>query len=344
MGGTALGKQLPRLSQQQYCEIVSELKTKLSPEFYDYVQEPRSFPSKTSFGDVDLLVTRQVKQMDPVKDLQAALSVINGNIVSMEYKGFQVDLIKIPEDRIDLSMFFYGYGDVGMIMGMFMRNLGLKFGMNNLTLKLETYKIKLSHELRDILRFLDLDYDAWQRGFGEEEDFFAWIRACKFFRPSFFAHNAAKLAEDVKRRSKHCDEFEEPTIWGHEARTRLAQRPMFRNFIEYVSTLPMNSDRIDKNVVRQEALDFFDKKAEHAAIENHLALTRRVKAKFNGVLTQQWIDHAVGGKALGQLIASFRQEFPMEVLDSMSMASIQAEFTAHFIRSQDNLAIPVDSI
>lgn len=326
MGGTALGKQLPRLSRNKYFEIVADLKGKLQNRYFLFVQEPRSFPAKVSFGDVDLLVTGQQQVMEPTKDLGAKSAITNGNIISMEYLGHQVDLIKIPDDRIDLSLFFYGYGDIGMIIGMLARNIGLKFGMKHLTLKLETYKIKLSHELKEILRFLGLDYSAWEKGFATEGDIFAWLISCKYFRPSFFAHNAAKLREDEEKKIKSSISFEEPVVWNSEARTRMSQRPMFRNFIIYVSTLPMNSDRVDRHDVRSDALDFFNKREEHTSIERHLAVTRRVKAKFNGKLAMQWTNNAIQGKALGEVIAAFRTNFTMERLDSMSIARIENAF------------------
>ena len=37
MGGTALGKLLPRLSREKYNEIVMVLKRRLKPEFYHFV-------------------------------------------------------------------------------------------------------------------------------------------------------------------------------------------------------------------------------------------------------------------------------------------------------------------
>ncbi len=337
MGGTALGKPLPRLSRAKYEEIVSDLKKKLKPEYFLFVQEPRNFISKTSFGDVDLLVTRQQKELNPVKDLEATSSIRNGNIVSMEYCGYQVDLIKIPEDKIDLSSFFYGYADTGMIFGMLMRNIGLKFGMNALTLKLETYKIKLSHELRDILRFWGLNYDAWQNGFDTEQEIFEWIASCKYFCPSFFAR--AKTLEDAEKRHKHSENFEEPTVWTHEARKRLDKRPMFQNWIEYVSTLHAVADRVETQTVKSDALDFFDKREEYACIETLLAKTRRLKAKFNGKLAMTWTDNEIQGKALGVVMAAFKQKFSADELDSMSIENIEKAFKAQVART-----VPSDSV
>ena len=154
MGGNALGATRPRLSRQDYNEVVTELKALLVPRFYAYVEQPRSFASKTSFGDVDLLATLPSTPLDPLKDVASTASSANGNILSFEFRGFQIDIIQVSEELMELAHFFYGYGDTGMVFGMFTRNIGLKFGMQGLTLKCETYKIKLSHDLKAILQFL----------------------------------------------------------------------------------------------------------------------------------------------------------------------------------------------
>ncbi len=331
MGGKALGKTLPRLTREKYEQIVSDLKSRLQPEYFLFVEEPRSFPDKTSFGDVDLLASGSQKALNPTDNLGASCSSINGNVVSFEYLGHQVDIIKIPEDRIELSKFFFGYGDTGMIMGMFMRNLGLKFGMHDLTLKCETYKIRLSHDLLKIMQFLGLDYARWQQGFTNEQDMFKFIQSCKFFRPSFFARLHENIVlEDAEKRNKESDSFEEPTLWNHEARSRLAERPMFRHWIDHVATLPLNSDRIDTKEIKAQAVDFFNKGDELNAIQEHLSLTRRVKAKFNGKLVLDWINNALQGADLGVLIAHFKQDYPLKRLDTMSAEEIQRDFCKCF--------------
>jgi hypothetical protein len=154
MGGNALGATRPRLSRQTYDDVVTELKTLLVPKNYGCVEQPRSFASKTSFGDVDLLATLPSSPLDPVNDVGSTASSVNGNILSFDFRGFQIDIIQVSEELMELARFFYGYGDTGMIFGMFTRNIGLKFGMQGLTLKCETYKIKLSHDLQAILQFL----------------------------------------------------------------------------------------------------------------------------------------------------------------------------------------------
>ncbi|KAL0029322.1 hypothetical protein WJX79_010220 [Trebouxia sp. C0005] len=103
--------------------------------------------------------------------------------------------VEVSEELMELARFFYGYGDTGIIFGMFTRNIGLKFGMQGLTLKCETYKIKLSHDLKAILQFLGLSHDCWRQGFQTQEEMFCFIQSSKYFRPSFFSRQNPEVLE-----------------------------------------------------------------------------------------------------------------------------------------------------
>lgn len=327
MGGAALGQKAPRLPRDVYSKIVAELKAKLVPVFYLLLEEPRSFTTKTSFGDVDLLAAKPQRRLDPKQDLGSLESGNNGNIKHFEYEGYQIDVIEIDEDHFELGRFFYGYGDTGMITGMFTRNIGLKFGMGGLTYKCETYKIKLSHDLRAILQFLGLDYDAWLEGFDTQEDLFRFMESSKYFRPYFFSRKHPAVFElDVQKRTKGNPAFETPTIWNHEARHRMAERPMFHSWIEYVESLPESAHDIDPEQVKASALTAFGKQAELQEVEEGLDLGRRVKAKFNGKHAMVWTDNQVMGKPLGELTASFKTVYPMKQLDKMTQDEIREAF------------------
>ncbi|KAL0047135.1 hypothetical protein WJX82_007547 [Trebouxia sp. C0006] len=93
---------------------------------------------------------------------------------------------------------------------------------------------------------------------------------------------------------------------------------MFIAWIHYVEGLPLNQDRIDAEQVKAAALDAFSKQDELRTVEEHLALTRRVKAKFNGALTMKWTNHQVKGKNLGTLMESFSSRYPKAKIDQMA--------------------------
>lgn len=98
MGGSALGRQATRLPREVYKQIVADLQGKLVPKFYTTIEEPRSFASKTSFGDVDLLASLPQKAIDPLTDLGCTESLQNGNVKHFDCQGYQVDLIEIHDN------------------------------------------------------------------------------------------------------------------------------------------------------------------------------------------------------------------------------------------------------
>ncbi len=156
---------------------------------------------------------------------------------------------------------------------------------------------------------------------------FRFIQSSKYFRPSFFSRQNPEVLElDALKRTKGSKVFESPTIWNHEARHRLAERPMFSAWIHYVEGLPLNQDRIDADQVKAAALDAFSKQDELHTIEEHLALTRRVKAKFNGALSMKWTDYQVKGRNLGALMESFSACYTKAKIDQMADVQVQDAF------------------
>ena len=327
LGGSALGRQAPRLPKEVYKQVVAELKTKLVPNFYMTVEAPRAFASKTSFGDVDLLASVPQKAFNPMADLDSSESKQNGNIMHVDYQGYQVDLIEIDESMLQLARFCYNYGDTGMIMGMFIRNLGLHFGLGGLTCCVfGTYKVNLSQDLRAILQFLDLAYDSWEQGFETQEGMFQYLASSKYFRPYFFSADNAEVHEfDGQQRQKGNGITEAPTVWNHYRR-RLAGRPMFQNWMKFVETLPETADRVDPEEVRVAALEYFGETAAVQKAKEELDLRRRVKLKFNSKLTMEWTGKQVTGKALGDLTASFKRVYPLTRLVSMTQDEIKGAF------------------
>ena len=318
------------MSREIYHEIVTTLQTTLCPEYYLYVEPPRCFKDKTSFGDVDLLVSSKTKDIDFFQVFQSETVKNNGSVISFDFRGYQIDLIKISQENIEFSHFFYDYGDMGMIFGMFMRNLKMKFAVTALTLKLETYKIVLSQDIADVLRFLDMDIEIWRKGFDYQNSLFQFITTSKYFRKSFFARNAEVMMQDENRKNPGHSTFEQPVIWRHENRARFDERPMFRGFIEYVNSMPeQHLDLSEQSDIISEALDFFHKRSEYEQIERHLALTRRVKQKFNGIIAMKICG--LQGKALGCVISGFRFKYPLDRLDKMTDEDIQDAFSQYLL-------------
>ena len=156
-----------------------------------------------------------------------------------------------------------------MIVGMFLRNLGLKFGPGGLTYTCGTYKWSLSQDLKAILQFLGLDYDSWE--FETQEGMFRYLASSKYFRPYFFSREILARLEFGGQNSKNSITVFKAAdstgvlrkIWNQKTRHRLPSRPMFHDWIKYVESLPESADKVDPEQVRDAALEKFGKKLQY---------------------------------------------------------------------------------
>ena len=304
MGGNALGQQQARLSRDRYFDVVAVLKNSLAV-YFAVVEIPTCLDTKTSFGDVDFLVADPLKPFDPIKDVGSRVSHKNGNVLSFEYEGHQIDLITVASHKMQLAQFYYSYGDLGMIIGMMCRVIGLKFGFKGLSLVHESQHIQLSEDLTRILDFLDLDRASYYEGFRDEEDVYRLVMASKHFRPSMFSrhHDCMKTAE-------------------------LKRREMFRRFVERCQALPNTGDRVDTHNVQRDALVYFDKTAEFDSMVDQQKKLALLKQKFNGSIVAE-ITGLVGAD-LGRFMASFRNRYTIDMLADLDPDSVKCVVKRHW--------------
>lgn len=270
MGGHALGIPTQRLTPDRYNEVSSDIVTRLQL-FYSLAELTIPRPNKTSHGDVDILVSGKITELDPRVVFGATVVVRNGGVTSFDYQGHQVDLIHIQnKDEFQLARLFYSLGDFGMIIGMMMKSLGLKYGYQGLSVVVESTQIKLSTDIDLIFKFMGLDGDQWQRGFNTDEQVFDFIISSRLFRHSMF--------------KRHEDR------WNHGERKALGNRPMFVAFIAYVELHAQNHTELDKLLaddITKEAVAYFDKQSEVDKVMERLDRTRRLKQRFNGHIVME---------------------------------------------------------
>lgn len=319
MGGSALGEQLQRLTRERYLHIVDDLREKLAP-FFQVIEVPASLQSKTSFGDVDLLVSKPIKVFDAVLSLGSKKTSRNGRIVSFEYCGHQIDLINCDPNKLGLARFFHGYGDLGMILGMMCRVIGLKSGFKNLSMMYGSIRIFLSEDLSKILDFLGLDEAIYQRGFEAELDIFRWISSSIYFRAGMFQRRERGVPNDADDIAK--------CIWNRDTKERLKTREMFQRFIAFCHSVPNQEERVDPGVVREEALVYFNKTRELEEIKLDETNKRLVKEKFNGRIVGELTG--LSGKDLGGFMAFFKTKYPQERLVKMPPDDIKQSVLALF--------------
>lgn len=144
MGGHALKKvNVSRIGLLQYNEVKRDLYKQLSSEFELELELEFliDVPNKIDFGDIDILYKYKLTNsfpnvIDIIKQTFNPTEIIhNGDVCSFSYqitsnngeiKYFQVDLIK--STNLEMSKFYFSYGDLGGIIGRIAQYIGLKYG------------------------------------------------------------------------------------------------------------------------------------------------------------------------------------------------------------------------
>jgi hypothetical protein len=138
MGGNALKNvNCVRVNANIYNTIKSTVLVKLQNfipifEFVPIIETPE----KETFGDLDLLYETKENQniYNIVNEIFAPKEMIrNGNVISFSFPlgkpddgYFQIDLIKVS--NIEMAQFYFGYGDIGNIIGFIAKRNHLTFG------------------------------------------------------------------------------------------------------------------------------------------------------------------------------------------------------------------------
>lgn len=287
MGGHAI-ENAQRVQAKDYVCVFEQVKSKLSG-YFEYIELVKYVQSKPDHGDVDIIVTRPSYTSEDVLKLalESKQVVRNGPVLSLEYRGHQIDLIHVASSETsDLMALFLCYGIVGMIIGMMVKSVGLKFGPKGLFVVTDiggkSFDFQLSADAAEILCFLGLQ-DSYQCDqMMNDQDVFVFLSRCVLFRPSIFRH-----------------------LNSHQ-RKRSNKRKMLADFLEWCQSLMW----CERDAVKLEnVLSFFGKTHEyshfidtiHAQMERH----ERVKSKFNGKIVSELTG--LTGRALGSFISTFKK-------------------------------------
>ncbi|KAJ7158906.1 hypothetical protein C8R46DRAFT_1110730 [Mycena filopes] len=195
---------------------------------------------------------------------------------------YQVD-VHVCSDKPEWERihFFHGYGDLGMIMGLVVRNKGLQLGTKGMKVpRASRPPFELSESMDDIMQYMGLSMERWKAGFRTKQDVFEWVGTSSFFDPLHFQSKGPGFKK-VKPERKMYAQFVQ---WVTEQQTHL-------DAASVASTSPMsNEERI------QHALEYFGKKAEFDALNREEAEKARLKelkdAGFNGVKVREWVGLA----------------------------------------------------
>ena len=307
MGGKALKHiNTSRIDLKTLNKIKKEIDNILLNQNEITIEYPFENPDKTDFGDIDILYKTNL-DIDIYNFIKTKFNpkeiVTNGNVISFSYQIDENNYVQIDfilAQIVNLSKFYFSYGDVGQIIGMITKHYDLSFGDVGLFIKhisndvITKYsnsivqniddKIYLCEDIGEICKYLDLDYSKWGY-FASELEIFNWLSSSKLCHPNIFISG------------------------NHEHRHKVITRPMYGRFIQWLNFNNKNNliinDKYFKYNKQEEAIEYFNKKNYLIQIiNNHIILLER-KQKFNGnkILSVRNIKDS---KELGTFIKIFK--------------------------------------
>lgn len=327
MGGNAI-KKVPtiRLDRNRYHAYCVDLEKTLNREFPsgDFRVIP-AYGDKPDFGDLDMLYAfpdqagYQSFHDQAAELLRAEQVVKNGDVVSMgvpvsnsEY--FQLDFIRSNPCKIHFAEFYFGYNDLGNLMGRIARFLGLKLGHEGLFYVFRPEdnpdhvfrEILVSNDVDVVLNLLGFDPEEYHRNdFAQLSDVFEFVMTSRYMMKEIFLsgnHN-------------------------HITRKREKKRGTYKEFIAYLETLPSDAhvaqyqyedkkglrNQVMYNIMQMEVF-------RRAYLETERAYHRRKEflKRFDGKRVSEMTG--LSGEELGMFIQAFRRGMKRESFEDYVMA------------------------
>lgn len=294
MGGNALKNTKTRRYQaNEYFALCEEVLGLLENAVGDYSKVVPAYRAKDSFGDMDVLTKRKFR-VDDVKTMFNPNEVVkNGDVISFDYKEFQVDLVYSSSHKFKYALSYFSYNDLGNLVGKLARQFGLKHGHDGLLLPVRDgnhlyEEILVTNDHDETLAFLGLDVDRFDLGFDTQVDLFEYVASSPYFNPEKY-----KL-ENL----------------SHTGRVRDKKRDTYQKFLEWLKTYngPVAEMNNDKSFYLDRVFSYFPQRVEreYNRVAAEVALKRQAARVFNGTLVGEWTSKE--GKELGELMQVLRKD------------------------------------
>jgi hypothetical protein len=174
-----------------------------------------TFPGKQDYGDLDIVVAEEDLLMHaglpcddqtPAHQARQAIEIVLGAtkmkrsgpkdhatsyLIESDYGPFQIDLITHTKSEMQYAKRFYAWGDLGALIAMTARRLGLSSKANGLYVVIgeetDRARIKVVSDYDEALTLMGFDPEIHAKGFETQDDAFAWIASGKNFDPQTYA-------------------------------------------------------------------------------------------------------------------------------------------------------------
>ena len=324
MGGRALlskGVATERKDTQTFNEIAEELRGRIGEDLLLETAIVKCFHTKEDHGDLDLLVKVKHKDFDFLGYINAEFrphaTYVNANVISFDYRNFQIDFIKINPVSWETAQTYYSYDPLGNIMGKSYHKFNLSYGWNGLYYKFRNTHgsaadIFITADARKIFEFGGYDYDRYLQGFECLEEIYDFCIAGKYFNiETFKMENLTQIDRKRNRKRKSYHEF--LNYVGASSVTKAFEFNKDKD-----SYLPM----IEAYFPEAKLMEKLDALKEEDRLNNVIA------QKFNGDIVMMWLPE-LQGKQLGAAMSLFKQSLGDEYREFMlnsSYTTIQERF------------------
>ena len=172
MGGRALlkfGIESKRIPLDEYQSLSGEIKNILNKTTHNIIPSHRN---KETFGDMDIVYTGVSFTKESILELFPKTKALskNGNVLSLEYKDFQIDLIYSSEEYYESYLNYAAFPDLGNLAGRIFHKIGVKYGHRGLDLVVRLdenqhvlSEINLTKSIDEILPLIGLSVENSKR-------------------------------------------------------------------------------------------------------------------------------------------------------------------------------------
>ena len=322
MGGNALkNADVGRVEWHRYFDIWNKLNNDpVMNERFELRLIP-AYGEKTTFGDMDVLVCGPMGDLvDVIKQAFSPQEIVeNGDCVSFDFMGIQVDFIKTTFADLGFNMAYFAFNDLGNFMGRTAYRLGFKYGHDGLwyTIRDEDNKDRVVKELLvtkvpdEAFMFLGYDYAQWKRGFKTLESVFEFTASSEYFDPAQYL---------LSNRS-------------YAARVRDRKRESYRKLLEWIHVrypdLKEDSPKVpvDRDYHLKRAFDMFPGFSHRYDVAvADWTVEKDFRKNFNGVVIGCLLG--VGGEDLGAAMKSAKEYIARHDLKSWIGSLSAIEFNA----------------
>ncbi len=305
MGGNALatvGVQSKRLNKSDFNNLTKKVvkvldiainkANKMGASIVSKPHEVKAYKQKETFGDLDLLVDKELFKYISYEDIMEMLKLEFNYEANLPFKEkdekdmvfslglpsdedgvfFQLDLIASDKEFYDFHSSYLNWNDLGNLVGVVASSNGfLKYGHDGLVYQFRDgdnlfKKVVLTTNWNTALDFFGYSKERYHEGFDTLEEIYEYAASSKFFTPDLY-------------------EFENR---NHTQRTRDRKRPTYNGFLKWIED--RDSDGLFKTNIalskedwKKRVLEFFPWFEEREKYEwSKLQERKDFKKYFNG--------------------------------------------------------------